>query len=71
MPTYKVWGKQDTKCKKCKSPATKTFETAYDDNVDGWYCVRYFERLCAVCMYWSAWIWLNNGQEKVTINANL
>ncbi len=71
MPIYKAWGKQDTKCKKCKSPATKTFETAYDNNVDGWYCVRYFERLCAVCMYWSAWIWLNNGQEKVTIDANL
>jgi hypothetical protein len=71
MPTFKPWGKQDTICKKCKHPSTQTFETQYDDMIDGYYCIRYFERLCASCLYWSAWIWLNNGREKVTIDANL
>jgi hypothetical protein len=63
------WGKQNTICKKCKKPSTQTWETSYDDFVDGRYCIRYFERLCAVCLYWSAWIWLDNGREKVTIDA--
>lgn len=65
------WGRQNTKCLKCHNPATQTFETAYDDNVDGSYCIRYFERLCAVCLYWSGWILINNGETKVTIDAHI
>jgi hypothetical protein len=65
------WGRQNTKCAKCKSPAVQTFETNFDYEVSEAYCVRYFERLCAVCLYWSGWIWLNNGRDKVTIDAHI
>jgi uncharacterized protein with PIN domain len=65
------WGRQNTKCPKCKNPATQTFETNYDERVSEAYCIRYFERLCAVCLYWSGWIWINNGRTKVTIDAHL
>ena len=68
-PNMKIWGRQNTICKRCHNPKTLTFETAYDDNIDGNYCIRYFERLCAGCLYWSGWIWLNNGQDKLSINA--
>lgn len=63
------WGRQNTVCRVCRNPATQTFETAYDDNIEGHYCIRYFERLCASCLYWSAWILLNNGQDRVVIDA--
>jgi hypothetical protein len=65
----KKWGQQNTICKSCKNKSTQTFETAYDDFIDGSYCIRYFERLCASCLYWSGWIWLDNGQQKLTIDA--
>ena len=67
----KQWGRQNIKCTKCKSPAVQTFETNSDYEISETYCVRYFERLCAVCFYWSGWIWLNNGKDKVTIDAYL
>jgi hypothetical protein len=63
----KQWGKQYIKCPSCKTPSTMTFETAYDDLVSDSYCVRYFERLCANCLYWSGWIWVNNGKVKLPI----
>ena len=62
----KVWGKQNTKCIRCKKPSVKTFETAYDDSVSTSYCIRYFERLCAVCSYWAAWILVDNGRIKIS-----
>jgi hypothetical protein len=71
MPTIEKWGRQNTKCSQCKNPSTQTFETNYDENMEGNYCIRYFERLCSVCLYWSGWVWLNNGEIKVTIDANL
>ena len=58
------WGKQNIICRKCKNPATLTYETARDSDFN-----RYFERLCAVCLYWSGWVWIDNGQTKVTIDA--
>ena len=67
----KIWGRQDIKCLRCKNSSVKTFETAYDDNVGGNYCVRYFDRFCVKCGYWSGWIWLNNGQIKIPIEAKL
>ena len=71
MPLVKQWGRQDIKCTKCKEATVQTFETAYDYEVSNAYCVRYFERICASCLYWSGWIWLNNGQNKVVIDASL
>jgi len=71
MPSVKEWGMQGVKCKKCKEPATQTYETAYDYEMSQAYCVRYFERICSSCLYWSGWILLNNGQDKVTIDAKL
>lgn len=61
------WGKQNTICIRCKNPAVQTFETVNDGEYGE---NRYFERLCASCLYWSAWIWIGRGAEiKVTIDA--
>ena len=63
----KLWGKQDTICPTCNSSATHTYATVEDDVMSESYCIRYFERLCAVCDYWSGWIWVNNGEIKIPI----
>ena len=61
------WGKQNVKCPDCKKPQLMTYETAYDYQVSNSYCVRYFERLCANCLYWCGWIWVDNGKIKLPI----
>lgn len=62
----KPWGLQNTKCRICGNKSTQTFETVeLPPNADA----RFFERLCSVCLYWSAFIYLYNGQYKVVIDA--
>jgi hypothetical protein len=63
----KAWGKQDIKCLRCKNPAVKTYEILEDYEMSNSYMIRYFERLCSVCLYWSAWVLINNGKIKAEI----
>ena len=65
----KPWGQQNTKCKRCGHKSTQTFETASLPDDYGNEQARFFERLCAVCLYWSAFMYLYNGEYKVTIDA--
>lgn len=65
----KPWGQQNTKCRICGNKTTQTYETAALPDYYGNEEARFFERLCGVCLYWSAFIYLYNGQYKVVIDA--
>jgi hypothetical protein len=66
----KPWGQQNTKCRICGNKTTQTFETAgVIPNDEGSEWARFFERLCSVCLYWSAFIYIDNGETKVIIDA--
>ena len=65
----KPWGQQNTRCRICGNKTTQTFETAALPDYCGNEEARFFERLCSVCLYWSAFIYLYNGQYKVVIDA--
>ena len=58
-----LWGRQNTKCPICGKPSTQTFQTVdeYDEQL------RIFERLCASCLYWSAWYQFYFETEKIII----
>ena len=45
-----------------------TYEMLEDYEMSDSYMIRYFERLCSVCLYWSGWVWINNGRIKAEIN---
>ena len=63
------WGQQNTKCRRCGNKSTQTYETAGLGDDYGNIEARFFERLCAVCLYWSAFMYLYNGEYKVIIDA--
>ena len=65
----KPWGQQNTKCRICGNKTTQTYETAASLCEYGNAEARFFERLCSVCLYWSAFIYFYNGQTKVIIDA--
>jgi hypothetical protein len=66
----KPWGQQNTRCRICGNKTTQTCETAGLSYYEGSNTqARFFERLCSVCLYWSAFIYLDNGQAKVIIDA--
>ena len=65
----KPWGQQNTKCRICGNKTTQTYETAASLCEYGNPEARFFERLCSVCLYWSAFIYFWDERPKVVIDA--